>query len=219
MQNLCTKVSQLCCLFEIQLMYGICLIHDTWVIVVHAVDVSPNLYLVRHHCSTYQRSCIVRTATLQVINLIVSILTYEALCDINLIALMSAHHSVKILLDKWHIRLRVLVSTHKCKSIKKYCLHTLLIEVVCHHVGAHHLTLGYDNLLLERGEGILGEGTQIIELLTKKFRCLLLRLFLRIEFFHVTHIFLLKLVDDLLSSFWVFLVKIVTNLNQRICSS
>ena len=73
-------------------MNGISLLHYAWVVVVHTVDICPDLYLVRHQGCTNERGGIVGATTLQVVNLVISVAAYETLCDINLIALVGLHN-------------------------------------------------------------------------------------------------------------------------------
>ena len=140
-----------------KLMNCLCLLYDAWVVVVHTVDICPYLDLVSEHSCTDERSCIVRTTTLKVVNLTISVAAYKALSDVYLIALVCLKHLCEILLDEWSIRLCVLVGTHEVERIKKDRLNALLFEVVHNHVSAHNLTLCNDDLLLETCEDILCE--------------------------------------------------------------
>ena len=135
----------------------LCLLYDAWVVVVHTVDICPDLDFISKHSCTDERSGIVRTTTLKVVNLTVSVAAYKALGDVYLIALVRLKYLCKILLDEWSVRFSVFVCTHEVECIEKDRLNALLLEVVHNHVSAHNLTLCNDDLLLETCEDILGE--------------------------------------------------------------
>ena len=91
MEYLCAKISQLCCFLKIQLAYGIGLVYHSRIVVVHAVDVGPYLYLFNLKSCTYKRGGIVRTSTLQIIHLAICVPADKTLGDIYLIALILSH--------------------------------------------------------------------------------------------------------------------------------
>ena len=59
------------------------LVHNTRVVVVHAVDIRPNLDFGSVDGSTNQRSGIVAAATLQIVYLAIGVAADETLRDIN----------------------------------------------------------------------------------------------------------------------------------------
>ena len=71
-------------LFEVQMTHRRSFVHNTGIIVVHAVDIRPNLNFRSVDGSTDQRSRIVASATLQVINLAISIAADETLRDVDI---------------------------------------------------------------------------------------------------------------------------------------
>ena len=83
MQNLGTEVGQLGSLFELQVTNRFRILHESGAIVVHAVYVGPDLYLLGIDSSTYQRSRIITATALQVVNLAVGIAADIALSDID----------------------------------------------------------------------------------------------------------------------------------------
>lgn len=99
MQNFGAEVSQLCSLFELQLVDGLRLVYHTRVVVVHTVDVGPDLDFLSVQCSTDERSGVVRTAALQVVYLAVGIAADESLRDIHLLALVLLHDGSQLFLD------------------------------------------------------------------------------------------------------------------------
>ena len=112
-ENLGSEVSQLCCLLEVQLAYCLCVLYDTRVVVVHTIDIGPDLNLVSWESCTYERSCVVATTTLEIIYLAVSVAADEALGDVNLITFVLLHDGTQFLLDVLWVWFCILISTHK----------------------------------------------------------------------------------------------------------
>ena len=190
------------------------MLYHSWVVVVHAIDVGPYLDLVGRKGCTDERCCIVAAASLQVVNLAISIAADETLCDVDLLTLVLLHDVGKLFLDVLWVWLCILVCAHEVERIEQHSLDALFLQVVDHHVGAHDLALSHDALLLERGEKILGEGTQIIEFAMKEFTCGFLHLLGRVELFHMLHVFLLQVVDYLVGTLWILLIEIVRDFNE-----
>ena len=113
MENLGTEVSQLGSLLEVQLANCLSVLYDTRVVVVHTVDVGPDLNLVCWQGCTDKRSGVVATTTLQVVDLAVSVAADEALGDIDLVVLVLLHDGSQLLLDILWVWLCVLVCAHK----------------------------------------------------------------------------------------------------------
>ena len=140
-----------------QLMNGFRMVYHARVVVVHAVDVCPYLDFLGVDGSAHERGGVVRTTTVQVVDLTVSIAADEALGDIYLSPLIVSEQSVQLLTDVGGVWLRVLVSAHEVECVQQYHVDALLFHVVGHHVGRQHLSLCHDALLLETGEELLGE--------------------------------------------------------------
>ena len=156
---------------------------------------------------------------MQVVDLAVSVAADEALCDIYLCTLVLLKYGSQLLLDVGWVWLRVLVGAHEVECREQCGVDALLLHVVGNHVGAHYLTLSYDALLLKAGEELFGERAQILEHVGEESACGVFPLLCGVEFLNVLHIFLLKLVDDLVSSLGILLVEIVGNLDKRVgCS-
>ena len=117
MQDLGTKVGQLGCLLEVQLMHGFGMVYDTRVVVVHTIDIGPYLNLLSTDGSTHERGCVVGTTTLQVVDLTIGIATDEALGDIHLCAFVLLEDGIQLLLDIYGVWLGVFVGTHEIKGI------------------------------------------------------------------------------------------------------
>ena len=84
-KNFCTKVSQFCCFLKTKLTHGSCAFNKTRVVVVHPVDVCPNLNLTCANGCTDERSCVVRTATLEIVYLPFGIATDKSLRDVDVV--------------------------------------------------------------------------------------------------------------------------------------
>ena len=116
MQNLGTKIGKLGSLLEVELANGLGLIHNTWVVVVHSVDVGPNLNLLSWQSCTNKLCCKVATATQQIVYLAIGVAADKALCDVYLIALVLLHNGRQLLLDILRVGLGILVCAHKVES-------------------------------------------------------------------------------------------------------
>ena len=112
------------------------------------------------------------------------------------------------------IGLCVLVCTHEVESRQQAYLHALLLQEVCNHIGADNLALRYDVLLFETCEEVFCERTEIVKFRCKELASALLIFVGRVEFLYVLHIFLLKIVDYIVSSVGVLLVEIIGNLDE-----
>ena len=80
-------------------MYGLCLVNDTWVVIVHTVDISPDLDFLSINGSTNEGGRIVTATTLQIIYLTISITTDKALCQIYLLTFVLLKEHVKFFLN------------------------------------------------------------------------------------------------------------------------
>ena len=84
MENLGSEVAQLGSLLEVEMTYGSGLVYDAGVVVVHTVDVGPNLYLTSTNSSSDERSGVIAASALQVIDLAIDVAADEALGDVYL---------------------------------------------------------------------------------------------------------------------------------------
>ena len=219
MQDFGAEVSQLRSLFELQLVDGLRLVYHTRVVVVHTVDVGPDLDFLSVQCSTDERSGVVRTAALQVVYLAVGIAADESLRDIHLLSLVLLHDGSQLFLDVDGVGLGVLVSTHEVESVEQYSLDALFLHIVYHHVGRHHLALCHDGLFLERGENFLGERAQIVELVLQEVAGGLFGIILGEELIYVLHVLRLQSVDNLVGAVGILFVEIVRDFHQRVGGS
>ena len=206
MQNFGSEVCKLGSLFEVELSYGFGLVHHTWVVVVHAVDICPYLYFLRAGCRSDKRSRIVASSALQVVHLAIGVAADKALRDIHLALRCFRKHGVQFFFDILCVRLPVLVCTHKVEGREQGCLYSAFLEIVDHHVGTHYLALCHDAFLFEAREQILCERAQIIEFPVQELCRSLFHLIGRIQFLHMLHVFLLQAVDYLVCPFRVFLI-------------
>ena len=112
MQNFSTKVCQFGRFFKMQVAYRRGFVHNTGIVVVHAINVRPYLDFGSIDSSSYQRSRVIATATLQVIYLAVSIAADETLRYINIRIGMQFELNLKFIFNVHRIGLRILVRTH-----------------------------------------------------------------------------------------------------------
>lgn len=135
MQDLGTEVGKLGSLLEVELVDGLGVIYYARVVVVHTVDVGPNLYLVGGKHRADERSCVVRTSALQIVDLAIGVAADKALSDIDLMTLVFLHHLVELVFNISGIRLTVFVCAHEVKGIEQHGIDSLLLQVVDNHVG------------------------------------------------------------------------------------
>ena len=199
-----------------KLMHGFCLVDHAWVVVVHAVDVGPYLYLLSIQGSTYKRSRIVAAAPLQVVDFSVGITADESLGKVDLCTLVLLDDGLKLFLDVDGIGFGVLVGAHEVECVQQHGVDALFLHVVGNHVGRHHFTLRYDALLFKAGEEFLGERAQIVEFVLKEVACCLLGFLGGVEFFNMPVVLLFQAVDDLVGTVGVLLVEVIGNLNKRV---
>ena len=109
MQDFCTEIGQFCSFFKIELAHRGRAFHETGVIVVHAVDVGPNLDFIGAHGCANQRGRIVRTTALEVGNVAFGVATNEALGDIDVISGMFAQQFVEMFADESRIGFAVAI--------------------------------------------------------------------------------------------------------------
>ena len=113
----------------------------------------------------------------------------------------------------------VLVCAHEVEGIEQNGLHATFLKIVHNHVGADNLALCHDALFLEACEEILGERAQELELRLQELACLLLVFVGREQFLYMLHVFLLQVVDNLVSALRVLLVQIVADFNEGVGST
>ena len=214
MQNLGTKISQLSSFLEVQLANGLSLFHYTRVVVVHAVNVSPNLNFLSVDGSTDKRSRIVATTTLQIIHLAIGIAADETLCQVDLVAFVLLHESIQFLLDILWIGFCILVRSHKIESRHQNSLDTVFLQIVDYHVCTQHFALSNDAFLLKAGKQVFGKSTQVVKLFFDEESGLFLIFVSREKFLNVSEIFFLQCVNDFVGSFRVLLVQIVGDFHQ-----
>ena len=170
MQYLSTEVGKLCRFLEVELAHGFRVLHEARVVVVHAVDVGPNLYLLGIDSSSEQAGTIVAAAPLEVVYLAVCVAADKALSQIDLVAGIGLEHLGSLFLDVVHVRLGILVGADDVECVDEQRLYPTFLQVIGDHVGAYYLALSQDDLLLERRKVDFGEGTQVVELLLQEIR-------------------------------------------------
>ena len=118
-----------------QVAYGLCLVNYTGIIVVHAVDVSPDLDLIGLDGGAQDGCCVVTASALQVVDVTVHVAADKALCDVDLHAGNGFELLGCVLCDELHVRLCVCIGLHEIEGGQESSLDTLLLEVEGYHVG------------------------------------------------------------------------------------
>ncbi len=193
-----------------------CFIYDARIVVVHTVDICPDLDFINIEGCTDQRSAIVATATLQVINFTVSITANVTLSDIQLGILMFIQQFNQTFFDIYRVRFCILVRPHIFQCRKQDRLHTCFIQIQVHHAGRDQFALCQHDLFFEQGEQVFSKSADIIEMRFYKFFGFLLIFVGTVQFFDMSVIFLCKLIDDFICTIRIFLVQVVGYFNQRV---
>ena len=174
MKDLRTEVSKLRSLIEVEVAHWLCSFHETWVIVVHTINICPDLNLVSTDSRTYDACAVVTASTLEIVDLTVGIAADEALCHVDLGIWIGRNLLLEILLDILEVWFSVLVDSHVLECRDESHIDTLLKEIEIHEVGAHQLTLSHDATLLKDCESTIAKRTDIVKDLTDHFTSLLL---------------------------------------------
>ena len=116
MEDLGAEVGQLGRLVEIEAMDGRGTLDDTWVIVVHAIDVGPDLHFGGADGGPDERGSVVAAAALQVVDFTVGIATDITLGDEELFVGILIEEIEEILLDKEGVRLGILIGAHEVEG-------------------------------------------------------------------------------------------------------
>ena len=116
MEDLGAEVGQLSGLVEIEAMDGRGTLDDTWVIVVHAIDVGPDLYFGGADGGPDERSGVVAATTLEVVDLAIGIATDVAFGDEELFVGILIEEVEEVLLDKEGVRLGILIGAHEVEG-------------------------------------------------------------------------------------------------------
>ena len=154
-KDLRSEICQLGGFLEVEATYGSRSIDDTGVVVVHAIDVRPDLDLVDLEGGTDERGGIVATPALQVVDIAEGIATDVALRDEELRALGCSLDELREMgLDIVFVGLSLLIGTHVLQCREADRTHASVLEVTQHHRCAEELPTCQDLLLVEECEGI-----------------------------------------------------------------
>ena len=135
MQDLCAKVCELRSLFKVEVAYRRCLVHHARVVVVHTVYVGPDLDFFCIYGCANQGCGIVRTAPLEVVNLVLYVGADEALGDVQVRVVVLLEDGGESGADVVLVRLSVYVQFHKLKGGEQDGVDTCLLQVAGHHIG------------------------------------------------------------------------------------
>ena len=120
MQDLRPEISQFCRFFEMQMTNRRRSFYESRIVIVHTIDICPDLYLFCLDSRTNQRSCIVATAALQVIDLTVCVSADITLRNIQVSFGIFFQQTSQFFFDVDWIRFSILVCTHKIECRKQY---------------------------------------------------------------------------------------------------
>ena len=116
MEDLGAEVGQLSGLVEIEAMDRRGTLDDTRVIVVHAIDVGPDLHFGGADSGPDERGSVVAAAALQVVDFTVGIATDIAFGDEELFVGILIEEVEEVLLDKEGVRLGILIGAHEVEG-------------------------------------------------------------------------------------------------------
>lgn len=154
-KDLRSEICQLGGFLEVEATYGSRSIDDTGVVVVHAIDIRPDLDLVDLKGGTDERGGIVATPALQVVDIAEGIATDVALRDEELRALGCSLDELREMgLDIVFVGLSLLIGTHVLQCREADRTHASVLKVTQHHRCAEELPTCQDLLLVEECEGI-----------------------------------------------------------------
>ena len=137
MQNFRAEVSQLGCLFEMQLAYGRSLVHDTRVVVVHPVNVRPDLDFLGLDSGADEGSRVVASAALEVVDFSVGVAADISLGDVQVCLRMLVEQLLEFLADIQRVRLSVFVRPHEIQRREENGIDAAFVEIEVHHPRGH----------------------------------------------------------------------------------
>lgn len=214
MEDFGTEVGELGGFFEVELAQGGGVFDEARVVVVHAVDVGPYLYLLAAEHGADEAGGVVGTATLQVVDGTCVVAADEALRDIEVVAGVRAEGFLQVFADVVEVGLAFDVGAHEVECGDEAYLDALFAQVVGHHVGTHDFALCEDHLLIAVHEVAVGKGVQVHELVLEEVACALCHLFGGVEFANVAQILGAQGVDDVVGCLGVALAQIVGDFDQ-----
>ena len=185
----------------------------------HAVDIRPNLDLLRTDGSSDNRGRIIRSAPQQVVDIAICIAADETLCDIHILFASCPKLFLQVLLDVLEIRLGILVDAHEVKRRHETDFDVLLLQVEVHQVRRNQFALCHDALLLVDGEGAVCKRTDIFKNALDDTACLLLVLLIAVEFGDHFVVLLLEAHNHLARAYRILQTIVARDLKQRVrCS-
>ena len=215
-QDLGAEIAQLGGLLEVEVPHGGGVVHDARIVVVHAVDVGPDLDLLRTHGRADQRRRVVGTAALQVVDLVVRVAADEALRQVERGLGVLGQQGVQLLADVVRVRLALDVDFHEIQRRQQLDRDPLLLQVEGHQVRGQELALADDDLGLHLREELLGEGLDIVEHAVGVLLRLVARLRCAIQLGDHAAVLGGEAVDGLAGALDVAVEQVVGNLHQGV---
>ena len=129
MQDFRTEVCEFGSFFEVEFFDRGCVFDESWVVVVHTVDVGPNLDFFGGNSGTDKRGGVVAAAALEVVDFAVSVTADVTLSDVKVGFGVLVEQVVKSLTDVVVVGLAVFVGFHIFESRDQFRLDAFFVEV------------------------------------------------------------------------------------------
>ena len=201
---------------EVQVPHGLRILDHAGVVVVHAVDVGPDLDFLRLQGRANQGSRIVGAAALEVVHLVVRVPADEALRQEQLRLGILIDEFRQMLADEIAVRFSLDVGPHEIQRRQEHRVDALFLHIPEHQMRGQQLALREDHLLLHRAEELLGESAQEREDLMDEIPRLG-GIFLRgIEFLDDFQVLPFQAADGVPRAFGIVVVQVPGNLNEGV---
>ena len=199
-----------------QVPHGLRILDDAGVVVVHAVDVGPNLDFLRLQGRAHEGGRIVGAAALEVVHLVVGVPANESLGKEELRLGIRLDEFRQALPDEIAVRFALDVGPHEIQRREENRVDSLLLHVPVHQVRGDEFALGQDHLLLHRAEQLLGERAQEGEDLMDEIPRLGGILLGGIEFLDDFQVLPFQAADGVPRPLGVVVVQVSGNLHERV---
>ena len=149
-QDFGSEVGQFGRLFKVQMPYGLRIFHHARVVVVHPVDIGPDLDFLRADGGSHQGGGVVAAAPLEVVHLVMGIAADVALGNIYIG--LGGHQRLQMPADEFLVRLSLGVQFHEIQGGNQEHVHALFLQVQFHHLGGEQFSLSQDYFFLRLSE-------------------------------------------------------------------
>ena len=143
-----------------QVPHGLGILDHARVVVVHPVDVGPDLDFLCRQGRAHEGSRVVGAAALEVVHLVMGVPADETLGQEELRLGMGVDEFRQVFADEIGIRLTLDVGPHEIQRGQEFRMDSLFLHVPVHQMRGQEFALREDEFLLHRSEQLLGEGAQ-----------------------------------------------------------